>query len=132
MAPTSGLTLKNVVIWLGSVVSTILMWMLIANQRSAVAAIGAEIGLRWEKIEKQPPDVRARFTSGFDELQRRRSKQDRLLRLLRSVVLLSLAFSTGVLIWFSYEPRLQAAFSLVAQWLGQAVRPEAPVLMAPE
>ena len=104
MAQSNGLSLKNLVIWLGSVLFSVLMWMLIHNQRNAVKAIGDEIWLRWQKIEKQPADVAGKFKQSFEDLEVRQRKQDCLLRILSWVVGASLLFSTVVLVWYSYRP----------------------------
>jgi hypothetical protein len=124
MAQADGLSLKNVVIWLGSALFSGLMWMLIHNQRNAVRAIGDEIRLRRHKIDTQPSDVSSRFKRSFDDLEQRQDKQDGLLGVLVWVVLGSLLFSTAILVWYSYRDevlvlaaRVLAVIEHVKAWL---------------
>lgn len=101
---SAGWTLKNVVIWLGSLVFAVLMFMLIHNQRNAISAVGEEIELRSLKIKKQPREISAKFEVGFEALRKRRRRQDVLLTVIGWLVGVSFAFSTAVLVWYSVAP----------------------------
>ncbi len=103
MQQANGLILKNLVIWLGSLVFSILMYMLILNQRSAIKSIGEEIELRQEKINTLPGDIKEKFKLGFDNLATRRRSQNRLLTIVIIMLLASFLFSTIVLLWYSYN-----------------------------
>lgn len=101
MTPEAGLSIKNVVIWLGAVVFSILMMLLIRNQRHAINAISEEIRLRKVKVDAQPDGVAGKFKAGFDDLEARSRTQTRTLHFLQGGVLVSVVLATGLLMWFS-------------------------------
>jgi hypothetical protein len=104
MTAGSELTLKNFVLWAGALLFSILMWLLVHNQRNAVMAIEEEIDFRWQKIEKQPLAIKERFEGSFISLRKRKNKQDVLLKFLNCIVVVSLASSTLALYWHSTRP----------------------------
>lgn len=101
MTPDSGLSIKNVVIWLGASVFAALMILLIRNQSHAVDAITEEIRLRKIKVDAQPDGMAGKFKSGFDDLQKRGRTQIKTLGILRAFVIFSFLLATGLLIWYS-------------------------------
>lgn len=101
MTPDTGLSIKNVVVWLGACVFAGLMILLIRNQHHAVDAINEEIRLRKIKVDAQPDGMAGKFKTGFDALQRRVLTQTRTLSILRRFVFLSIFLATGLLIWYS-------------------------------
>jgi hypothetical protein len=101
MTPDSGLSIKNVVIWLGACVFAALMILLIRNQRHAVDSIKEEIRLRKIKVDAQPDGMAGKFRSGFNDLQERGLTQIRTLCFLRAFVIFSLLLATGLLAWYS-------------------------------
>ena len=104
MTAGSELTLKNFVLWAGALLFSILMWLLVHNQRNEVMAIEEEIDFRWQKIEKQPLAIKERFEGSFKSLRKRKNKQDVLLKFLNYIVVVSLASSTLALYWHSTRP----------------------------
>ncbi len=102
MLPESGYTIKNFVIWIGSLVFGWLMGLLITNQCHAVDAIREEIRLRKTKVDSQPNGIGEKFKKGFADLEKRGRSQVRTLWYLEIGVALSILFSTGLLVWFSY------------------------------
>lgn len=101
MTPDSGLSIKNVVIWLGASVFAALMILLIRNQGHAVDAITEEIRLRKIKVDAQPDGMAGKFKSGFDDLQKRGRTQINTLGILRAFVIFSFVLATGLLVWYS-------------------------------
>lgn len=100
----AGWTLKNGVIWLGSVFFSVLMLMLVHNQFRAVRAIGQEIDLRWQKIKKQPSAISSKFEKSFAELHSRQATQRLILWIISALVGVAFVFSTIVFVKYSLEP----------------------------
>jgi hypothetical protein len=119
MTPDTGLSIKNVVIWLGACVFAGLMILLIRNQRHAVCAIKEEVRLRKIKVDAQPDGMAGKFKSGFDALQQRVLTQTRTLNTLRSFVFLSILLATGLLVWYS-NPDFHKVH--LAEALGQSTK----------
>jgi len=107
MLSESSFTMKNLVIWLGSLVFAWLMDILILNQCHAVQAIEEEVRLRKAKVDARPADIADKFSNGFKDLSNRAKTLTRTLRLLSIGVGFSIIFSTMLLLWFSY-PQLRA------------------------
>ncbi|MCY1165223.1 hypothetical protein D9M73_51240 [compost metagenome] len=101
MTPDTGLSIKNVVIWLGACVFAGLMILLIRNQRHAIDAITEEIRLRKIKVDSQPDGMAGKFKSGFEDLGKRAEVQKKTLTGLRWCVFVSVALATGLLVWYS-------------------------------
>nr|WP_315463314.1 hypothetical protein [uncultured Rhodoferax sp.] len=101
MAPDTGLSIKNCVIWLGALVFGVLMMLLIRNQLHAIGAISEEVRLRKIKVDAQPEGMAGKFKSGFDDLEKRAKTQVRTLCGLSIGVAVSVLLSTVLLIWFS-------------------------------
>jgi hypothetical protein len=111
MQKADGLILKNLVIWLGSLVFSILMYMLISNQKESIKSIGEEIELRQEKINALPIDIKEKFELGFGKLATRRQSQNRLLKIVAFMLIASFFFSTIVLFWYSYNEAFRACLT---------------------
>ena len=101
MTPDTGVSIKNVVIWLGACVFAGLMVLLMRNQRHAIDAITEEIRLRKIKVDAQPDGIAGKFKTGFDDLQKRAQTQIKTLRFLRYGVVGSVVLATVLLAWFS-------------------------------
>lgn len=119
MTPDTGLSIKNVVVWLGACVFAGLMILLIKNQHHAVDAINEEIRLRKIKVDSQPDGMAGKFKSGFDALQGRVLTQTRTLSIIRSFVFLSVFLATGLLVWYSNPDFHKVP---VAETLGQPTK----------
>lgn len=152
MAPDSGLSIKNVVIWLGACVFAGLMMLLIRNQRHAVGAIKEEIRLRKIKVDAQPDGMAGKFKSGFEDLQKRARTQLNTLGFLFGFVIFSLLLATGLLFWYSSPelhkvpmtampgqpgaaaqgalPAASSAASAAAPAASAASRPKSPIELA--
>jgi hypothetical protein len=101
MERTGAWSLKNLFIWLGALVFSKLMDLLISNQRHTLDAIKHEIDQQWELIEGQHRGIALRFKPSYDELRKRYSHQVNLLRTVSTVVGTALFLSTAMLIWYS-------------------------------
>ena len=101
MLPEDHLTVKNLVIWIGSMAFGLIMNLLISNQHIAIKAIDEEIRLRKAKIDGQPSELANKFKKGFIDLQNRGFMQARRLEQLEIGIFFSYVFSTALLIWFS-------------------------------
>jgi hypothetical protein len=101
MAPDTGLSIKNCVIWLGAFVFGVLMMLLIRNQLHAIGAISEEVRLRKIKVDAQPEGMAGKFKSGFEDLEKRAKTQIRTLYGLGVGVAASIILSTILLVWFS-------------------------------
>lgn len=102
MLPAQFFTVKNLVIWVGSLVFAWIMSLLIVNQRNAIDAIGEEIRLRKDKIGAQPLEVATPFKKGFYELEKRSLQQRQTLKYLGFGMGGAVVFSTSLLIWSAY------------------------------
>ena len=94
-------TSKNIVIWLGCLVFAILMNLLIRNQCHTLQAVKQEIDQQWLQIKGKYHSVADRFESSYGQLNHRYRHQIWLIRVISLLVSISLAVSTGMLLWFS-------------------------------
>lgn len=92
---------KNVVIWLGGLVFSVLMTLLIRNQRHTLLAVKQEIDQQWQQIKGKYSSVADRFEPSYKQLDERYHHQKWLLRVISFLVAVSLAVATGMLLWFS-------------------------------
>lgn len=102
MIPDSGLSIKNVVIWLGAVAFGVLIVILIRNQLNAIEAIDEEVRQRKVKVDSQPEGMAGKFKAGFDELDGRTKLQKRTLRWLRTGIVAAVGMATVLLVYFSF------------------------------
>lgn len=101
MESQAGWAAKNLLIWAGALVFSLLMDLLIRNQRNTLEAIHQEIGQQQQLIQEQHRSVAGQFISSFTQLQNRYTHQCRLLSTLDVLVAFSLAVATGMLLWYS-------------------------------
>jgi hypothetical protein len=101
MERTGNWSVKNLFIWLGAVVFSKLMDLLISNQRHTLDAIKREIDQQWELIEGRHRGVASRFKESYEDLRKRYKHQVNLLRTVSAVVATALVLSTAMLIWYS-------------------------------
>lgn len=109
MSPESGLAVKNLVIWIGSLIFAWIMGLLITNQSNAIEAIDEEVRLRKATINAQPDDIAGKFKKGFSGLEKRVCEQTKTLGILEVGIAISIVFSTLLLIWFS-RPEIRVYF----------------------
>ena len=103
---------KNVVIWLGTLVFTALMALLIRNQRHTLRAVQEEIAQQKEQLRTKFQAISERFKDIYDEIEKRHTHQTRLILVVDILVALTFCCITLLLIWLS--PALQAM--LAATW----------------
>jgi len=108
-------TSKNVLIWLGALVFSILMDLLIRNQRHTLKAVKDEIEQQQEQIKTKYQSIADRFAVIYEEIDARHVHQKRLLRVVDLLVAAALAVTTVLLLWFSgamsQQPVLEALFA---------------------
>jgi hypothetical protein len=97
---------KNIVIWLGGLVFSVLMTLLIRNQRHTLFAVKQEIDQQWQQIKGKYSSVADRFEPSYKQLDQRYHHQKWLLRVVSFLVAVSLAVATGMLLWFSVPASL--------------------------
>ena len=95
------LSVKNIVLMLGSVAFAWLMNLLINNQKASLNSIKIEIDSRKKKIEDQPKEVFGRLQNGFDDLHARVAKQGKNLGHLDRMVALGLLCTLLAFLWFT-------------------------------
>ncbi|MQR02335.1 hypothetical protein [Glaciimonas soli] len=96
-------SLKNLLIWLGSLVFTILMVMLIRNQRHTLDAVKQEIEQQWADMSGRHQAVAYRFQEAYTQLDKRYSDQRKLLKNVKYLVYISLVVTSIVLLWYSFD-----------------------------
>jgi hypothetical protein len=94
-------TSKNLLIWLGAVIFSILMDLLIRNQRHTLKAVKNEIDQQREQIEKKYQAVAQRFEAIYKEIDDRHSHQQWLIRIVDALVAISLGITSLLLVFFS-------------------------------
>lgn len=106
MENTASWSSKNSIIWLGTLVFSVLMTLLVRNQRHTLLAVKQEIDQQWQQIKGKPHSVADRFESSYRQLDKRYHHQVWLLRIVSFLVAVSLAAATGMLLWFSVSQQL--------------------------
>jgi hypothetical protein len=94
-------TIKNLSIWLGFFIFAVLMSLLVRNQRHTLKAVKQEIDQQWQQIKGRHALVADRFESSYKQLDRRYKQQELLIGIVSFLVAISLAASTGMLLWYS-------------------------------
>ncbi|PJX14502.1 hypothetical protein CWI66_07135 [Halomonas sp. 141] len=95
--------LKNVVIWLGAVVFSILMELLIRNQRNTLQAVKNEMNLQESIFKEHHMAVYDKFKDVYVDLYGRFRHQRNLLWFIRCLVGGALGFTTSMLFVYSTE-----------------------------
>jgi hypothetical protein len=98
--------LKNCLIWLGSLIYSVLMSLLISNQRSTLDVVKSEVDEQWGLIRGQHQSVAERFSKSYIHLEKRYEHQCRLLLIVDGLVSISLMFSTWMLLHYSVSELL--------------------------
>lgn len=92
---------KNLLIWMGALVFSVLMSLLIRNQRHTLTAVKLEIDQQRQQLEKKYHLVTDRFIENYDEIDRRHKHQHKLIWVVDALVAMSLGATTFMFIWFS-------------------------------
>ncbi|UBH29235.1 hypothetical protein [Aeromonas enteropelogenes] len=92
---------KNISIWLGVVVMSIFMTMLIRNQRNTLQAVKKEIDQQWLQLEGKYHSVASRFRNSYKQLNTRSCHQEWLIKIISFLVTLSLLVTTLLLLYYS-------------------------------
>lgn len=94
---------KNISIWLGVVVMSIFMSMLIRNQRNTLQAVTSEIEQQWLQLEGKYHSVAVRFRTSYQQLNGRSRHQEWLIKIISFLVSLSLFITTLLLLYYSVD-----------------------------
>lgn len=94
-------TSKNLLIWLGALIFSILMDLLIHNQRHTLRAVKHEVDQQRQQIESKYQTVAPRFKDVYDEIDARHIHQKCLICVIDGLVAICMAISTIVLLYFS-------------------------------
>lgn len=92
---------KNIIIWLGALIFSILMDLLIHNQRNTLIAVKNEVDQQRQQIESKYQSVASRFKQVYEEIDKRHTHQKRLIFVIDVLVACCLAISTFFLFYFS-------------------------------
>jgi hypothetical protein len=95
------LTTKNFSIWLGALIFTIFMDLLIRNQRHTLKAVKNEIDQQRQQLESKYKTIASRFENIYTEIDGRHTHQKRLIWIVEALVAISLAITTVALWWYS-------------------------------
>lgn len=101
MENTANWTSKNLSIWLGALVFSVLMSLLVRNQRHTLTAVKQEIDQQWLQIRGKYHSVADRFEDTYRQLDKRYKHQVWLIRIVSFLVAVSLAVATFMLLFFS-------------------------------
>jgi len=94
-------TSKNILIWIGVLVFSILMSLLVSNQRNTLKAVKDEIDQQKRQIETKYRSIAARFNEVYEEIDRRHLVQKRLILVVDVLVAISFLITTGMLLLLS-------------------------------
>ncbi|WP_421287498.1 hypothetical protein [Aeromonas veronii] len=103
MVQDNGWNSKNISLWLGVVILSIFMTMLIRNQRNTLQAVKKEIDQQWLQLEGKYHSVASRFKDSYQQLDDRHSHQEWLIKIISFLVSVSLFITTILLLIFSVE-----------------------------
>ena len=92
---------KNLLIWFGALVFSILMDLLIRNQRHTLKAVKNEIDQQRDQIKNKYRSIADRFKDIYDEIDGRHNHQNRLIWVVDGLVAASLGITTFLLLRFS-------------------------------
>jgi hypothetical protein len=95
------LSWKNVLIIVGVFIYSVLMNLLIRNQRNSLLAIGSEIRKQEEYLLKRHVALKGGFDQAFSALNSRFAQQQRLIWIVDFLVALMLGCSVFLFIWYS-------------------------------
>lgn len=101
MEKTGSVTLKNFLILLGAFVFSVLMQMLIHNQRQTLKSLKEEIDRQRDSLRHRYVAVSAKFEGAFDQLGDRYSDQELLLDRISLLVWAGFCVALVAFIWFS-------------------------------
>ncbi|RYY01593.1 MAG: hypothetical protein EOO53_17470 [Gammaproteobacteria bacterium] len=104
-------SIKNVLIWLGALIFSLLMNLLIRNQRHTLNAIKIEIDQQKHLIKTKHVIVADQFLGVYEQLEKRYLHQKKLIQTIDALVAFSLLISTSLLVYYS-TTREVALFSL--------------------
>lgn len=99
-------SVKNLLVWFGAVVFSILMNLLIRNQHHTLNAVKLEIDQQWQLIQGKHRQVAQQFRTSYTQLYARYNHQRILLGTVSALVAVALAFATGLLLWYSVPNKL--------------------------
>lgn len=109
MEKSDGPSMKNIFIWVGSLIFAFLMNLLINNQRHTLKAIKTEIDQQWKLIEGKHKKVAEQFKGSYAQLDARYRHQRTLLWTVDAMVGAALIFATGMFIWYADPDKLSTA-----------------------
>ena len=92
---------KNVIIWLGVFIYSILMDLLIRNQQNTLQAVKDGIEYQKKLIEGKYNFVADNFRDSYNQLDKRHIHQIWLIRIVSGLVAFSLLITTSMLLWYS-------------------------------
>lgn len=94
-------TSKNLLIWLGALIFSVLMDLLIRNQRHTLKAVKHEIDQQRLQIESKYQTIAPRFADIYKEIEGRHTHQQWLIRVVDALVALSLVITTVLVLRYS-------------------------------
>lgn len=94
-------TSKNLLIWLGALIFSVLMDLLVRNQRHTLRAVKHEIDQQRQQIESKYRTITQRFADIYREIEERHAHQRWLIRIVDALVALSLGITSVLLLRFS-------------------------------
>ena len=101
MEMTDGLSAKNFSIWIGAIIFSFFMSLLIRNQSGALSAIKVEIDSQWTNIQSKHKLVTERLKPHYEQLDDRQKSQRWFLRIISMIVALLMFISTILLLYNS-------------------------------
>ncbi len=94
-------TSKNLLIWIGALFFSVLMSLLIRNQRHTLKAVKHEIDQQRQQMESKYQAIASRFADIYAEIEDRHTHQQRLIWVVDALVAISLGIASVLLVWFS-------------------------------
>jgi hypothetical protein len=95
------ISLKNLLIWFASLIFTVLMDLLIRNQRHTLKAVKQEIDQQRQQIEFKYQTIAPRFAHIYKEIDGRHKHQRRLIRTVEILIGLFWIITTFVLLFYA-------------------------------
>jgi hypothetical protein len=99
------ISLKNTLVWSGSLIFLILLSMLIFNQLDNIGAVHSEIKSQQKILEAKHKLLSGDFDKIYKRLLARITRQKAMLWFMFSIVLICFVFTTAIYLWYSDYPK---------------------------
>lgn len=122
MVDSKGFDSKNLILWIGVVVFSIFMALLIRNQKNTLVAIEHEINLQWDQLKSKYSAIAPSFKGTYTNLQNRYKHQCKLIFVIDLLVSIALASTTYLFLFYTVpETAYKITLCFTIAWLALSI-----------